>query len=68
MNSLYFLNNLKNFNETFTKGMTCENIKSNEKHSFILYHKNTIFGKTTMEDQIDHMCVPLCEYFLLRGS
>ena len=53
-NSLYLLNDLRNFNEIFRKDVTYDNIKSHKKPGFYPLFRRYIFQKTTgKEGQID---------------
>ena len=49
LKSSYLLNNLRNFNEVFRKGVTYDNIKSYKKPEFHPLFIRYIFGKTTRE-------------------
>ena len=50
---LYLPNDLRNFNKTFRKDVTYDNIKSHKKTGFHPLYETCIFGKTTGIVQTD---------------
>ena len=55
INSSYLLNDLKNFDETFRKDVTYDNIKSHENLGFYSLFRRSIFRKTTVEDSNERL-------------
>ena len=60
--SSYFLNDLRNYNETFRKDVALDNIKSHQKVGFQSFSRKHIFGKTTGGGQTDIRALSRLKY------